>query len=79
MTTDKEAQTADSGLAKVVIPCPEDTFVANQSLILQMRICGKTSTFANRQNVRPLVFLLLQNAELSDTSTTPTLKNAYIC
>ena len=40
-TTEKEARTANTGLAKVAVQCFADTFVVNQSLVLRMNICGE--------------------------------------
>jgi hypothetical protein len=31
----------NSGLAKVAVQCSADTFVANQSLVVRIIICGK--------------------------------------
>jgi hypothetical protein len=31
----------NSGFAKVAVQCSADTFVANQSLVLRINICGK--------------------------------------
>ncbi len=41
MTTEKEARTANTGLAKVAVQCSADTFVVNQSLVLRINICGE--------------------------------------
>jgi hypothetical protein len=40
-TSDKEARTANTGLAKVAVQCSADTFVVNQSLVLRINICGE--------------------------------------
>jgi len=37
--TKEEARTGNSGLAKVAVQCPADTFVVNQSLVLRINIC----------------------------------------
>jgi hypothetical protein len=39
--TNKKARTANTGLAKVAVQCSADTFVDNQSLVLQINICGE--------------------------------------
>lgn len=31
----------NTGLAKVAVQCPADTFVVNQSLVLRINICGE--------------------------------------
>ena len=41
MTSEKEARTGNTGLAKVAVQCSADTFVVNQSLVLRINICGK--------------------------------------
>ena len=41
MTSEKEARTGNTGLAKVAVQCPEETFVVNQSLVLRINICGE--------------------------------------
>jgi len=38
---DREARTANTGLAKVAVQCSADTFVVNQSLVLRINICGE--------------------------------------
>ena len=55
---DKEAHTANTGLAKVAVQCSADTFVVNQTLVLRINTClpagrfvVKIATFANRENV----------------------------
>ncbi len=40
-TTEKEAHTPNSGLAKVAVQYSADTFVVNQSLVLRINICGE--------------------------------------
>ena len=40
-TTEKEAHTPNSGLAKVAVQYSADTFVVNQTLVLRINICGK--------------------------------------
>jgi len=37
----KEGQTHNTGLAKVAVQCPADTFVVNQTLVLRINICGE--------------------------------------
>jgi len=41
--TTKEARTANSGLAKVAVPCSADPprRMVNQTLVLRINICGK--------------------------------------
>ena len=41
MTSEKEARTGNTGLAKVAVQCSADTFVVNQSLVLRINICGE--------------------------------------
>jgi hypothetical protein len=41
LTTDKEARTHNTGLAKVAVQCSADTFVVNQNLVLRINICGE--------------------------------------
>ena len=36
-----EGQAPNTGLAKVAVQCPADTFVVNQSLVLRINICGE--------------------------------------
>jgi len=36
-----KAHTPNSGLAQVAVQCSTDTFVANQTLVLRINICGK--------------------------------------
>ena len=38
---ESEARRHNTGLAKVAVQCPADTFVVNQSLVLRINICGK--------------------------------------
>ena len=40
-TSENEARTGNTGLAKVAVQCSADTFVVNQSLVLRMNICGE--------------------------------------
>ena len=40
-TTEKEAHTPNSGLAKVAVQCFVDAFEVNQSLVLRINICGE--------------------------------------
>lgn len=39
--TEKEARTANTGLAKVAVQCSASTFVVNKSLVLRIKICGE--------------------------------------
>ena len=41
MTSEKEARTGNTGLAKVAVQYSADTFVVNQSLVLRTNICGE--------------------------------------
>ena len=34
--------TANTGLAKVAVQCSADTFVGNQTLVFQIKFCGKS-------------------------------------
>ena len=36
-----DAQTHNTGLAKVAVQCSADTFVVNQTLVLRINICGE--------------------------------------
>ena len=40
--TKREARTANTGLAKVAVQCFADTFVVNQTLVFQIKFCGKS-------------------------------------
>ena len=40
-TSEKEARTGNTGLAKVAVQCSADTFVVNQSLVLRINICDE--------------------------------------
>ena len=58
LTTDREARTHNTGLAKVAVQCSADTFVVNQTLVLRINICGglkvlcsEIANFLNPQNV----------------------------
>ena len=42
-STTEETPAGNRRLAKVAVPCSEDTFVVNQSLVLRINICGKKS------------------------------------
>ena len=50
MTENKEARTANTGLAKVAVPCSADTFVVNQSLVLRINICAKNRHLRQARN-----------------------------
>ncbi len=39
--TRKESPAGNTGLAKVAVHCPAETFVVNQSLVLRINICGE--------------------------------------
>ena len=39
--TEERNTAGNTGLAKVAVQCSADTFVANQSLVLRINICGK--------------------------------------
>ena len=41
ISTEEEARTDNTGLAKVAVQCSADTFVVNQSLVLRINICGE--------------------------------------
>ena len=47
-TSEKEARTGNTGLAKVAVHYSADTFVVNQSFVLRINICGE-----NRQLLKP--------------------------
>jgi hypothetical protein len=40
--TEREARRHNTGLAKVAVQCPADTFVVNKSLVLRINICGES-------------------------------------
>ncbi len=40
----ENATTANTGLAKVAVQCSSDTFVVNQTLVFQIKFCGKSPT-----------------------------------
>ena len=48
----KEQRTHNIGLAKVAVQCSADTFVVNQTLVFQIKFCGKSS--AHRKSAKPL-------------------------
>jgi hypothetical protein len=52
LTTDKEARTHNTGLAKVAVQCSADTFVVNQSWFSASIFVVKIATFAKPHNVR---------------------------
>ncbi len=46
-TTDlrpEKTTTHNTGLAKVAVQCSADTFVVNQTLVFQIKFCGKSPT-----------------------------------
>ncbi len=40
-STDKEARTANSTYPKGGVSCSKDSFVVNQTLVFQIKFCGK--------------------------------------
>jgi hypothetical protein len=50
LTTDKEARTHNTGLAKVAVQCSADTFVVNQTLVLRINICGENRHLRQARN-----------------------------
>lgn len=50
MTTEKEARTANTGLAKVAVQCSADTFVVNQILVLRINISGENRHLRQARN-----------------------------
>ncbi len=44
------AHAGNTGLAKVAVQCSADTFVVNQSLVLQINICGKNRHLRQARN-----------------------------
>jgi len=46
----KEARTANTGLAKVAVQCSADTFVVNQNLVLRINICGENRHLRQARN-----------------------------
>ncbi len=62
LTTDREARTHNTGLAKVAVQCSADTFVVNQTLVLRINIC------AGNRHLRQA-----RNRWLQAFPTTPTL------
>jgi hypothetical protein len=49
MTTER-TPAGNTGLAKVAVQCPADTFVINQTLVLRINICGEKP--AHRQSAK---------------------------
>ncbi len=49
-TSEKEARTGNTGLAKVAVHYSADTFVVNQSLVLRINICGKNRHLRQARN-----------------------------
>ena len=47
---EREARTANTGLAKVAVQCSADTFVVNQSLVLRINICGENRHLRQARN-----------------------------
>jgi hypothetical protein len=46
----KEGRSANTGLAKVAVQYPADTFVVNQSLVLRINICGENRHLRQARN-----------------------------
>ncbi len=40
-TSEKEARTGNTGLAKVVVQCSADSFVVNETLVFEIKFCSK--------------------------------------
>ena len=49
-TSENEARTGNTGLAKVAVQCSADTFVVNQSLVLRINICGENRHLRQARN-----------------------------
>jgi len=49
-TMDKEARTANTGLAKVAVQCSADTLLVNQSLVLRINICSENRHLRQARN-----------------------------
>ena len=45
-----DAQTHNTGFAKVAVQCFVDTFVVNQSLVLRINICGENRHLCQARN-----------------------------
>ncbi len=52
MTSEKEARTGNTGLAKVAVQCSADTFMVNQSLVLRINICGENPQLLKPETVK---------------------------
>ena len=55
----KEARTANSTYPKGGVSCSKDSFVVNETLVFQIKFCGKSPALrvaANRQAVKKLSF-----------------------
>jgi hypothetical protein len=53
-TEEKEARTANSTYPKGGVSCSKDSFAVNQTLVFQIKFCGKSPALrvaANRQTV----------------------------
>jgi hypothetical protein len=50
INTEKEARTANTGLAKVAVQCSADTFVVNQSFVFRINICGENRHLRQARN-----------------------------
>ena len=49
-TSEKEARTGNTGLAKVAVHYSADTFVVNQSFVLRINICGENRHLRQARN-----------------------------
>ena len=49
MTTER-TPAGNTGLAKVAVQCPADTFVINQTLVLRINICGENRHLRQARN-----------------------------
>ncbi len=50
LTTDREARTHNSGLAKVAVQCYADTLMVNQTLVLRINIFGENRHLRQARN-----------------------------
>ena len=51
ITTEEEARTDNTGLAKVAVQCSADTFVVNEHWFSALTFVVKNATFAKPENV----------------------------
>ena len=49
-TSEKEARTGNTGLAKVAVQCSADSFVAAENLVLRINICGDNRHLRQARN-----------------------------